>query len=431
MKVEVVTFGCRLNSYESSVIQKHAEAAGMRDAVIINSCAVTSEAERQVRQTIRKVHRQRPDAKILVTGCSAQIDPDKYISMPEVSKVIGNHDKMLRETYASLVTPNSRTSGAVPMASSDESKGIITDIFEKKKLAISDVKHSKTREFIQVQSGCDHRCTFCIIPYGRGNSRSVSASDVINKAAEYVANGTNELVITGVDITSYGTDLYGEGQLGLLLKRLLREVPQLPRLRLSSIDVAEIDKHMMDLILYEPRFMPHLHLSLQAGDNMILKRMKRRHNREMVIETINKIREDRKVVLGADIIAGFPTETDDMFQNTYNLIKELNIIHAHIFPYSERNGTPAARMPQVPKHIRKERAAKLRTLASQLLYRHYKAQVGSTHSVIIEKSGLARSEDFSLVKINSTPDNEPKIGSIQDILITDYTENHIKGKQKI
>ena len=366
MTIEVITFGCRLNTYESEVIKNKASENGLSDVFIINSCAVTSEAERQLRQEIRKLKKNNPEKKIIVTGCAVQVNPTKYDEMSEVYSVIGNVEKLQDVAYANVSKSIKNNQ--------DKVERLVSDIMEETSLqsAIVERFDGKVRGYLQVQAGCNHRCTFCIIPYGRGNSRSTPFKEIFDQAKNLVDNGYKELVITGVDITDYGLDLPGKPSLGQLVKRLLKYLPELPRIRLSSIDVAEVDNDLMDLIVNEPRFMPHLHLSLQSGDNMILKRMKRRHSREQVIDFCQQVMKFRpEVVFGADIIAGFPTETDEMFQNTYDLLNEIEkIIHLHIFPYSEREGTPAARMPQVEKKIRKERAAKLRILGDFLTKKH-------------------------------------------------------------
>lgn len=387
--VEVVTFGCRLNAYESELIKKSATAAGLSNTIIFNSCAVTSEAERQLRQSIRKMKRANPLSKIIVTGCAAQINPQKYADMPEVDQVLGNEEKVKAKSYNF----------------STEEKILVNDIMSIKETALQliDGVEGKARAFLQVQNGCNHRCTFCTIPYGRGNSRSVAIGEIVNQTRILVENGYNEIVLTGVDITDYGKDLPGQPTLGQMIKRLLALVPNLGRLRLSSIDVAEIDQDLFWLVEHEKRLMPHLHLSLQAGDNMILKRMKRRHSREQVIEFCAKARQLRPdVVFGADIIAGFPTETEEMFENSLKIVQEAGLTFLHVFPYSERDGTPAARMPQVEKKVRKERAKKLRDLGAQMVARHNANQIGKTLSVIIESNDTARAEDFSLVKLSTT-----------------------------
>lgn len=391
MSLEIVTFGCRLNSYESEVIRKKASENGVKNAFIINSCAVTSEAERQLRQEIRKLKRQHPDKKIIVTGCAAQINPAKYKSMDEVHSVIGNVEKMTDKAY---------------LAIADAKINLVSDIMYETELksAVVESFDGKVRGYLQIQAGCNHRCTFCIIPYGRGNSRSTPFKAVFEQAKSLVEKGYKELVITGVDITDYGLDLPGKPKLGQLVKRLLKYLPELPRIRLSSIDVAEIDNDLLDLIANEPRFMPHLHLSLQAGDNIILKRMKRRHSREQVIDFCKQTLELRpNIVFGADIITGFPTETDEMFKNTYDLLAEIEkIIHLHIFPYSEREGTPAAKMPKVEKAIRKDRAARLRTFGSELLDRHLRSKIGHQVKILAENEKLGRAEDFTIADISQT-----------------------------
>ncbi len=398
MTVEVITFGCRLNAYESEVIKKKASDNGLGDVFIINSCSVTSEAERQLRQEIRRLKRGNPEKKIVITGCAAQVNPDKYNAMSEVYAVIGNVEKLNDDAYAKI--------GESIGKQQEKAAKIVSDIMEEKSLqtAIVEKFDGKVRGYLQAQAGCNHRCTFCIIPYGRGNSRSTPFQAVFEQAKSLVENGYKELVITGVDITDYGLDLPGKPTLGQLVKRLLKYLPDLPRIRLSSIDVAEVDNDLMDLIANEPRFMPHLHLSLQAGDNMILKRMKRRHSREQIFDFCKKVLELRpNAAFGADIIAGFPTETDEMFKNTYDLLEEIGkIIHLHIFPYSERDGTPAARMPQVDKKIRKERAAELRRLGNKLLHKHIESQIGNEISVLVENEGLGRSEDFCVVKLDTS-----------------------------
>lgn len=411
MSLEIVTFGCRLNIYESEVIKRKAKESGLTDTFIINSCAVTSEAERQLQQEIRKLKKNNPNKKIIVTGCAAQVNPDKYKAMEEVHSVIGNIEKLSHEAYSAIST------GKV---------SLVSDIMVESKLESPLVESfdGKVRGYLQVQSGCNHRCTFCIIPYGRGNSRSTPFQVIFNQAKQLVENGYKELVITGVDITDYGLDLPGKPKLGQLVKRLLKYLPDLPRIRLSSIDVAEVDKDIIDLIANEPRFMPHLHLSLQAGDNMILKRMKRRHSREQIIDFCNEAMRLRpEVVFGADIIAGFPTETDNMFKNTYDLLFEIEkIIHLHIFPYSERQGTPAAKMPQVDKSVRKERAAKLRIAGQELLNRHLLSRVGSKVKVLAESRNIGRAEDFCLTDISKL---QLKVGEIAEMEVIGKIDNKL------
>lgn len=399
MTLEVVTFGCRLNSYESELIKKSATEAGLTNAIIFNSCAVTSEAERQLRQAIRKAKRENPNAQIIVTGCAAQVNPSKYSNMEEVDKVLGNEEKVQAKSY-----------------SAEFEEVAVNDIMSIKETALQMIEgfENKARAFLQVQNGCNHRCTFCIIPYGRGNSRSVPIGEIVSQVRTLTQNGYNEIVLTGVDVTDYGLDLPGKPTLGQMIKRLLALVPELQRLRLSSIDVAEIDEDLYKLIFEEKRLMPHLHLSLQAGDNMILKRMKRRHNREQVIEFCKLVRQKRSdVTFGADIIAGFPTETEEMFSNSLRIIDEVDLIYTHVFPYSEREGTPAARMPSVPKNIRKERAKQLREAGQRRLHEHCQAQIGKTLKCIIESDGTARAEDFSLVEIQT----DLKPGTLVEIKI--------------
>ena len=408
MSVEILTFGCRLNSYESELIKKSALEAKVENTIIFNSCSVTSEAERQLQQAIRKAKRQNPDKKIIVTGCAVQVNADKYLAMPEVDSVLGNEEKTKTTSYLQLATQNA----------------IVNDIMSVKETALQliDGFEHKARAFLQVQNGCNHRCTFCMIPYGRGNSRSVPIGEIVAQSKHLVANGYKEIVLTGVDITDYGLDLPGAPSLGQMVRRLLNLVPELPRLRLSSIDVAEIDDELFSLIVGEPRFMPHLHLSLQSGDDMILKRMKRRHTRNQILEFCKKVRVSRPdVAFGADIIAGFPTETDEMFTNTLNIVNEANLVYLHVFPYSERDGTPAARMPQVNKPIRKERAKMLRKAGEINLAKHLQTLVGSHQEVIVENDNFARAKDYSLVKLNESFPS----GSIQNVVIASCTEAHL------
>ncbi len=384
---KLVTFGCRLNAYESEVVRGHARAAGLDDAIIFNTCAVTKEAERQAGQAIRRARRENPNAKIIVTGCASQIDPAKYSNMDEVDQVIGNDLKLKPEAWgrdeALLVND---------IMSVKETAGHLVHGFE-----------DQSRAFLQVQNGCDHRCTFCIIPYGRGNSRSVPIGVIAEQVAMLVREqGYNEIVMTGVDVTSYGPDLPGKPTLGQMIRRVLALVPELTRLRLSSLDPVEIDEDIWTLIAEEPRFMPHLHLSLQAGDDMILKRMKRRHLRQDVIDVCNRARDLRpEMVFGADIIAGFPTETEEMFQNSLRIVEECDITYLHVFPYSEREGTPAARIPnQVDVLERKERAKRLRALGEKQVQKLLAANVGKVHNVLVEKGGVGRAENFLSVEVS-------------------------------
>ena len=388
--VEVITFGCRLNTYESEVMRAQAEKAGLNNAVLVNTCAVTGEAVRQARQAIRRARRENPHARIIVTGCAAQVEKNSFAAMPEVDAVLGNEEKLASASYRAL--PDFGVSA--------EEKLRVNDIMSVRHTAPQMVRHidGHVRAFIQVQNGCDQRCTFCIIPYGRGNSRSVPMGAVVDQARKLVEGGYSEIVLTGVDATSYGGDLPGEPSLGLLAKTLLKHVPDIRRLRLSSIDSIEADRHLFDLIAEEPRFMPHLHLSLQHGDDMILKRMKRRHARAdalRFIEDVRRLRPD--VSFGADMIAGFPTETDAMFDNAASMAREAGIAFLHVFPYSPRPGTPAARMPQLDRALVKERAARLRAVGTDLHNAHLDAMVDSEQMLLVENNGLAHTENFTLV----------------------------------
>lgn len=388
--VEVITFGCRLNTYESEVMRAEAERAGLNNAVLVNTCAVTGEAVRQARQAIRRARRENPHARIIVTGCAAQTEAATFGEMPEVDAVLGNEEKLKSASYRSL--PDFGVSA--------EEKLRVNDIMSVKATAPQMVKHidGHVRAFIQVQNGCDHRCTFCIIPYGRGNSRSVPMGAVVDQARKLVEAGYREIVLTGVDATSYGADLPGTPTLGLLAKTLLKQVPDIQRLRLSSIDGIEADQHLFDLLADEPRFMPHLHLSLQHGDDMILKRMKRRHSSTDALQFVEQVRRLRpQVSFGADMIAGFPTETEDMFANALRHAQECGISYLHVFPYSPRPGTPAARMPQLDRALVKERAARLRVRAEELLSAHLTRMVGTRQTILVEMSGFAHTENFSLV----------------------------------
>lgn len=392
----IINFGCRLNIYEGEVIKQQATAAGLEGALIFNSCAVTSEAERQLRQAIRKARREQPEAKIIVTGCAAQIHPETYANMAEVDLVLGNEEKLNTQSYA-------------PRHS--DAKILVNDIMSVKETASHLVASfdGKARAFVQVQNGCDHRCTFCIIPFGRGNSRSVPIGEIVSQVRSLVAMGYNEVVLTGVDVSDYGKDLPGAPTLGQMMKRLLALVPELPRLRLSSIDAVEVDDDLFALIASEPRLMPHIHISLQAGDDMILKRMKRRHNRADIVDFCGRVRAVRPdVVFGADIIAGFPTETDEMFENTLRLVDEAGLTYLHVFPYSAREGTPAAKMPQVPLKTRKERAAKLRAAGEKQLALYLQSRIGKTEKLVMEKPRTGRTEGFAMVAV----DADCEVGSV-------------------
>ena len=400
---QVITFGCRLNTYESEVMKDLSHQAGLSGAILINTCAVTAEAERQARQAIRKLRRENPDAKIIITGCGAQMNPKQYADMPEVTSVIGNQEKMQLETYQKLIKSDQHARVLVnDIMSVRETAGHLVSGFE-----------GKARAFVQVQNGCDHRCTFCTIPYGRGNSRSVPLGDIVSQVRLLMEGGYQEIVFTGVDITAYGADLPGTPTLGQAIRRLLALVPDLKRLRLSSLDPVEIDEDLWRLIGEEPRLMPHLHLSLQAGDDMILKRMKRRHLRQDAIGFCQKARDLRPdVVFGADLIAGFPTETDEMFENSLRIVDECDLSFLHVFPYSPRPGTPASRMPQVPKSLVKLRAAMLRQKGDDVLQKLFDHWVGKPAVVLVEsvdqKAGamIGKTDHFIPARINNSSSSE-------------------------
>ncbi|MGE4220080.1 MAG: tRNA (N(6)-L-threonylcarbamoyladenosine(37)-C(2))-methylthiotransferase MtaB [Alphaproteobacteria bacterium] len=382
----IITFGCRLNAYESEVMRRNAQAAGLTDAIIVNTCAVTAEAERQARQAIRRARRENPAAQILVTGCGAQVDPAGYAAMPEVDRVLGNREKLEPEAFALDGEPV-RVNDIMAVR---ETAGHLIGGFD-----------GRARAFVQVQNGCDHRCTFCIIPYGRGNSRSVPMGAVVAEVRALVAAGYREVVLTGVDITSYGADLPGRPGLGQMVRRLLAQVPELPRLRLSSVDCVEIDEDLIALFADEPRLMPHLHLSLQAGDDMILKRMKRRHGRADAVAFCDRLRTARPdIVFGADLIAGFPTETEAMFENSLALVADCGLTWLHVFPYSARPGTPAARMPQVPVAERRARAARLRTAGADAAARFLAGRVGSEAQVLVERDGIGHTEQHAPLRLD-------------------------------
>ena len=393
---QVITLGCRLNSYESEVMRGHAERAGLDGAIIVNTCAVTAEAMRTARQTIRRAARDNPDAPVIVTGCAAQIDAQMFADMPEVTRVIGNHEKMQAETWQPIDLLGGTEKVRVnDIMSVEETAGHLIDGMD-----------GRARAYIQVQNGCDHRCTFCIIPYGRGNSRSVPAGEVVNMVRRLVETGHYEVVLTGVDLTSWGSDLPNEPQLGNLVQRILKLVPELQQLRISSIDAIEMDEALFEA-MGDPRVAPFMHLSLQHGDNLILKRMKRRHDRDDAIELAARLRAIRPdIALGADIIAGFPTETEAAFQNSLDLISDCNIAFLHAFPYSPRPGTPAARMPQLEKAVIKARAAKLREAGAAALEKHLDAYIGREADVLIEKGQNGRLPDFTPVYLEDFDDAE-------------------------
>jgi threonylcarbamoyladenosine tRNA methylthiotransferase MtaB len=402
MSVEVVTFGCRLNTYETEVIRRDATAAGLGggdvgDVVIVNTCAVTGEAERQARQTIRRLKRERPQARIVVTGCAAQTNPDGFAAMQEVDRVIGNEAKMRGDTWVEA----QRLFAAPDFGIGREEKVAVNDIASVRETAPHLIEgfEGRARAYVQVQNGCDHRCTFCIIPFGRGNSRSVPAGAVVEEVQRLVDNGYREVVLTGVDLTSYGADLPGAPRLGTLVRQILKAVGGLDRLRLSSLDCIEIDPGLTDAFSDEERLMPHLHLSLQTGDDLVLKRMKRRHLRADAIALCRELRRRRPgMVFGADFIAGFPTETEDMFSRTVDLIEECGLTFLHVFPYSPRPGTPAARMPQVARAVVKDRARRLRRHGEAALRRHLDAEIGQVRRVLAESNESGHSEHFTPVR---------------------------------
>ncbi|MDH3659680.1 MAG: tRNA (N(6)-L-threonylcarbamoyladenosine(37)-C(2))-methylthiotransferase MtaB [Alphaproteobacteria bacterium] len=406
-KPEIITFGCRLNSFESEIIRSQAAEAGLEDVVVVHTCAVTAEAERQARQAIRRAKRERPDARIVVTGCSAQISPDIYAGMDEVDQVLGNREKLDPDIW----------------------KGLSSQVLEGPRVVVGDVDairetaghlidglDGRSRAFVQVQNGCDHRCTFCIIPYGRGPSRSVPVGEAVAQTRRLVEHGHKEVVLTGVDLTSYGRDLPGQPSLGQLARRLLKLVPELPRLRLSSIDPAEVDPDLFELIAGEPRLMPHLHLSVQAGDTLTLKRMKRRHTRDDVI-TLSRICKGLRpeIAFGADLIAGFPTETEAMFENTLDLVEEADLTFLHVFPYSARKGTPAAKMPQVQKAIARERAARLRAAGDRALARFLEREKTRRATLLVERDQGGHTETFAPFRFGD-PANAPAPGSLAPVV---------------
>lgn len=407
MAVDIVTFGCRLNAFEAEVIRREAEGAGLSDTIVINSCAVTNEAVAQARQSIRKLKRERPGARIVVTGCAAQTQSGMFADMAEVDRVVGNDDKMRGDAWRAA-------RDAFDFGASE--KVAVSDIMAVKEMAphlIDGYASGLPRVFVQVQNGCDHRCTFCIIPYGRGNSRSVPMGAVVDQVRALVARGHAEIVLTGVDLTSYGADLPGAPKLGMLTRQILRHVPELKRLRISSIDSIEADRDLLDAIADDARLMPHLHLSLQSGDDMILKRMKRRHSRQDAIAFCDQVRRLRPdTVFGADIIAGFPTETDEMFSRSLDLVEECGLTFLHVFPYSPRPGTPAARMPQVAGGEIKSRAKHLRAAGEAALRRRLQAEIGAMRDVLIESDAQGRTEHYLPVAIAGE-----RIGSVVPLRI--------------
>jgi threonylcarbamoyladenosine tRNA methylthiotransferase MtaB len=414
MSVEIVTFGCRLNAFESEVVLREAEGAGLRDTVVINSCAVTNEAVAQARQSIRRLKRERPELRIVVTGCAAQIEPRMFAGMAEVDRVIGNDDKMRGETWRTARAALDTFAG---FGIAESEKIAVADIMAVSEMAphlIDGFQKGLPRVFVQVQNGCDHRCTFCVIPFGRGNSRSVPMGAVVSQLRALVERGHAEVVLTGVDLTSYGADLPGAPKLGVLTKQILRHVPELKRLRISSIDQVEVDRDLLEVIADDERLMPHLHLSLQSGDDLILKRMKRRHSRREAVQFCAQVRRLRPdIAFGADIIAGFPTETEEMFKRSLDLVEECDLTFLHVFPYSPRPGTPAARMPQVAGQRIKDRARRLRATGEAALQGRLSSEIGATRQVLIESARQGRTEHFLPVAISGeTP------GAVRALTIT-------------
>jgi threonylcarbamoyladenosine tRNA methylthiotransferase MtaB len=412
--LDFLTFGCRLNAFETEVMRSHAAAAGVKQAVLINTCAVTAEATRQARQAIRKARRENPEARILVTGCAAQTDPASFAAMPEVDHVLGNEEKLRSDTFTRLAAGHL---GQVEVG----------DIMTVKQTALHLIEgfEGRARAFLQIQQGCDHRCTFCVIPYGRGNNRSVPLGALVAQARRLLDQGVKEIVLTGVDIGGYGADLPGRPRLGQMVRRLLRQLPELKRLRLSSLDPAEIDEDLWRLLAEEPRLMPHLHLSLQAGDDLILKRMKRRHSRAQAVAVCARARALRaEVALGADLIAGFPTETEAMFANSLSLIEDCALAFVHVFPFSARPGTPAARMPQIPMALRRERAGRLRERGRRARAEFLAQQAGREERVLLERSGRGHGESFAVV------DTEPGTpGEIIAVRIVEARADRLIGRR--
>src|SRR5436309_990945 len=423
MSVDIVTFGCRLNAFESAVILREAENAGLADTIVINSCAVTNEAVAQARQSIRRLKRERPELRIVVTGCAAQIEPRMFAGMAEVDRVLGTDDKMRTEAWHAARTALDAGPG---FGIAESEKIAVADIMAVREMAphlVDGFQKGLPRVFVQVQNGCDHRCTFCIIPFGRGNSRSVPMGAVVSQVRALVERGHAEIVLTGVDLTSYGADLPGAPELGMLAKQILRHVPELQRLRISSIDQVEVDRDLLDVIADDERLMPHLHLSLQSGDDLILKRMKRRHSRGQAIRFCAQVRRLRPdIALGADIIAGFPTETEEMFARSQDLVAECDLSFLHVFPYSPRPGTPAARMPQVSGGTIKERAKRLRAAGETALRKRLALEIGATREVLIESDEQGRTEHFVPVAIfGQTP------GAVRRIVITGHDGVRLTG----
>ena len=409
-KTRVITFGCRLNSYESSIILGNAQACADQDTIVVNTCAVTAEAERQARQAIRKARREQPKAKIIVTGCSVQITPETYAEMPEVDAVVGNREKLRPQLF------ETNTAGVNVANIMD------TDNFD---LTVRPNRNNRTKAFVQVQTGCDHRCTFCIIPYGRGNNRSVPIKKILEEIRSLVLEGYNEVILTGVNITSYGLDLESQSTFGFLVKTILQKVPDLKRLRLSSLDPAELDDTLWQVLATNERLMPHLHLSVQAGHDLILKRMRRRHSRGDVLSCVRRARLLRpNITFGADLIAGFPTETQSMFESTQDLIEECNFEFLHVFPYSIRKGTPAARMPMVPVELRSERAKNLRSLGQKIQSSFFSQSLGNKATILLETPNFGRTENNIPVKLLTLD----KPNSIKTVALTDIGDKAILGR---
>jgi threonylcarbamoyladenosine tRNA methylthiotransferase MtaB len=406
-EVEIITFGCRLNAYESEAIRVRAQEADLEDAVVVNTCAVTAEAVRQSRQAIRKIRRARPGTRIIVTGCAAQTEPDTYAQMPEVDAVLGNVEKLDAKSYRDFGIGRTERVRVNDIMSVRETAGQLVSSFD-----------GRARAFLQIQTGCDHRCTFCIIPFGRGNSRSVPMGAVVENARRLVSAGFSEIVLTGVDLTAYGADLPGEPQLGLLVRKILKLVPELRRLRLSSLDSIEVDADLMTAIAEEERLMPHFHISAQSGDDMILKRMKRRHLRRDTIAFCEAVRRIRpQAAFGADLIAGFPTEDESMFANTVKLVDEAQLTYLHVFPFSPREGTPAARMPQLDRRIVKERAMRLRAKGAAAVEQRFASLVGTEQVLLVEKVGNGRTPCFAPVRFAAS-------AGPGDILAARITRSH-------
>jgi threonylcarbamoyladenosine tRNA methylthiotransferase MtaB len=421
MSVEVVTLGCRLNACESEIIRRHARAAGLRDTVVVNTCAVTAEAVRQSQQSVRRIGRERPGARIVVTGCAAQIEPTRFTAMAEVSAVLGNQEKLSAEAWRAqpYCAQTWCTPGAVRPPGTAQENVKVNGIMGVAETAAppADGFEGRVRAFVAVQNGCDHRCTFCIIPYGRGNSRSLPMGQVVDEVRRLCERGCREIVLTGVDLTAYGSNLPGTPRLGRLVRQILKHVPELARLRLSSIDAVEADRDLLHALAEEARLMPHLHLSLQSGDDLILKRMKRRHSRAEAIAFCTQLRRLRpEIVLGADMIAGFPTETEEMFVRSLDLVDACGLTHLHVFPFSPRPGTPAVRMPQVPAPVVKERASRLRQKGNVALERHLTAQVGVSHRVLAVGGGRGHTEQFTPIRFAGAV----AAGTILDVVVAGH-----------